>query len=258
MARRWNLEEEKEKRDELTKLYVEENKTIGEVARCLGLAEGTVYDRLLRLGIPSQPWLKPKSCNRHSHINIPDYSCELAEFIGILLGDGCITPTQVTVTLGTKEDGYVKHVSNLMRNLFNADPRTLTSKNGKTVYFGSTLIVRWLLRMGLARNKVLAQVDIPEWVKTRTEYKIACLRGLIDTDGSVYKLRWGFQISFTNYAKPLLHSAREVLIQLGFHPSRVTRNAFYLTRKEDLDKFNREVGFRNPKHLERFRRFSQS
>ena len=108
MARRWTEKEEILKRKELIKLYVEDNKSIREIAIILNIAQSSVYDRLLRLRIKPNRSLKPGFNNKRHDISIPNnYSGELSEFIGILLGDGHITPTQVTVTLGTKELEYV-------------------------------------------------------------------------------------------------------------------------------------------------------
>ncbi len=85
------------------------------------------------------------------------------------------------------------------------------------------------------------------------------LRGLIDTDGSIYKLKFGIQISFCNNSQPLLSSARSMLIKLGFHPSQICNyKQFYLTRQQDLRKFFREIGFNNSKHYERFIDFSKN
>jgi hypothetical protein len=118
MARRWNTKEEKEKRKELKSLYVKQNKTIGEIAKILHICESTVYDRMIRLGIKSLRHKKPGYNNKRNDITIPNkYSNKLAEFIGIMLGDGHITPTQVTVTLGTKEYEYVIYVAGIMKDL---------------------------------------------------------------------------------------------------------------------------------------------
>lgn len=59
MPRRWTVREEHIKKRELEELQVEQNKTIFEIAKILGIAYQTVYDRLVRLGIPTRPKLKP-------------------------------------------------------------------------------------------------------------------------------------------------------------------------------------------------------
>jgi len=259
VARKWTVEEEQRKKKELIQLYVRENRPIGEIGRILNLAETSVYDRLVRLNIKSLRSLKPNYNNQRNDIVIPQkYSIELAEFIGLMLGDGNLTPTQVTVTLG-KKDKYAKHVAELICRLFGPKPKTIFSKHGDCiVYLGSTKIVRWLIKMGLAFNKVENQVDIPKWIFLKKNFMRASLRGLFDTDGSVYKLRWGMQISFCNRSRPLSKSVRSMLSKLGFHPSRISGYNLYLTRKDDIVKFLKEIGFKNRKHTERIVKFRSS
>lgn len=255
MARRWTKEEELEKRAELFDLYVQQNKSIREISKILRMKENSVYDRLIRLKIPTQRINKTGFNNINRTIIVPtNYSADLAEFIGILLGDGHITPTQVTVTLGTKEYDYVKYVILLIQKLFRAKPKRMKTKRGDVVvYFGSTVIVRWLMSMGLVRNKVKSQVGIPFWCLGMKSYMISTLRGLIDTDGSVYRLKSGLiQISFTNRSWPLLNGVKKILTRTGFHPSQISGFRLYLTRKQDILRYQREVGFRNAKHSRRF------
>jgi hypothetical protein len=123
----------------LKTLYIKENKTIGEISKILNISQSTIYDRLLRLNIPSQPSKKLHYKNKQYNAKIPKrYSNELAEFIGIMLGDGHVSHFQVTVTLGTKEYEYVEYVSNLMDRVFKAHSKISTRRCGyKTVYVGS-------------------------------------------------------------------------------------------------------------------------
>lgn len=249
----WTKTEERLRRRELIELYTKANKTIGEIAQVLDLAESAVYDRLIRLDIPVRPWTKLKYNNRNFNITVPTYSPDLAEFVGILLGDGHLTPTQVTVTLGTKESKYVQYVTELMRKLFKVKPKIITSKRGdKVVYLGSTVLVRWFLGMGLAYNKAASQVDIPNWCFRKKEFLSRVIKGLIDTDGSIYKLKFGIQISFCNKSQVLLHSVRRALLSFGFSPSQASANKVYLTKREDIDLYFKIIGFSNVKHHLRF------
>ncbi len=253
MARRWTKQEEREKRKELSQLYEKENKTINEIAKILKLKESSIYDRLIRLGIPPARHKKAGYNHKRTDINIPEKSENLAEFIGIMLGDGSITPTQVTVTLG-KKDKYENYVEKLMQKLFHIQIKTIHLKTGNAViYFGSTEVVQWLRNMGLVFNKVKYQVDIPSWIFKKKKYMRKTLRGLNDTDGSIYKLKFGRQISFTNRSAPLLKSVQRIYQELGFNPSKISSYKVYLTKQRDIDKYFKEIGFGNKKHIERFR-----
>lgn len=201
MPRRWTPIEEKEKRKELVVLYCKKNLPIGEIATLLQLNQSTIYDRLLRLNIPIDRSSKPHCDNRRTDIVFPNHSEELAECVGILLGDGHISATQVMVTLGNKEEQYVEEVVRIMQNLFGVTPGvTKKAKGYATVYIGSTALVRYFLDMGLNGNKLKAQVTLPSWITNDRRYTLAALRGLFDTDGCVYKLKFGIQISFVNHS----------------------------------------------------------
>lgn len=254
MARRWTDEEENIKRNELITLYIKENKNISEIGKILKIAESSVYDRIIRLGIKPNRSGKRGFNNKRHDLVIPDsYSADLSEFIGVLLGDGHITPTQVTVTLGIKEISYVMHVVKLINNIFKISAKIIRSKLGYyVIYFGSTDAVRWLLAMGLVFNKVKNQVDIPKWIFSRDDYLTGFLRGFFDTDGSVYKLRFGTQIAFINRSLPMLVSIRKGLILLGFYPSQISKFRIYLTRREDIIRFFKIINPSNTKHKDRF------
>lgn len=254
MARRWTKAEEDEYREVLTRLYTTENKTIREIAPILNIKENSVYDRLLRLGISPCRSNKVGFNRARSDIHVPtSYTTALAEFVGIMLGDGNLSHTQVMVTLGSKERDYVHYVAHLMESLFKVSAKTAVTKHGyRYVYIGSTRLVRWFLAMGLVHNKVKEQVRVPVWIMNDNTFKAAALRGLFDTDGSVYKLRHGVQISFCNKSIPLLHDVRAMLIDLEFHPSVALHNKVYLTRKEDILKYYAMIGFANRKHRERY------
>lgn len=257
MARKWTQEEELGYRAELKELYVTQNKTIDEIAVILKLnSPQTVYDRLKRLGIQTCRTKKTGYNNQRSDVHLPSYGNELAEMLGVLLGDGSITHYQVWVTLGTKEMAYAQYIRTLIQSVFGGKPKLLIRKTGhKEVYLGSTMATAWLFQQGLVRNKVSAQVDVPGWIFEKEEFMKSFLRGFFDTDGSIYKLRHGVQISLTNFSMPLLSSLQKMLEILRYHPSSITSHKVYITRIPEIKRFFREVQPANPKHQRRFESF---
>lgn len=257
MPRRWTIKEENEHRKKLRNLYVKQNMTIAEVAEVLGIAEQTVFDRLKRLNIPTTPYLKRNYLNKRTDILIPKkFNADLAEFFGIMLGDGGITHFQVIVTLGNKEKNYVEYVRKLINKIFNVSPKVGVRKKGyRDVYLGSVELTSWLLANGLVHNKVRSQVDIPEWISSDEKYMRKFIRGFFDTDGSVYKIRFGIQISFCNKSEPILESLRKILVNLQFRPSVISSNKIYLTRANDVKNFFEKIQPQNLKHQKRFSSF---
>jgi len=260
MARKWTEKEEEIYYDELYNLYVLKNKTIGEISKILSIEQSSVHKRLVRLSIDTSPETKKHYLNKRTDIIVPKkYSKNLAEVIGILLGDGSLSHFQVVVTLGNKEFSYAKHVQDLMNKVFKANAKIGKRETGyHDVYFGSVDISLWLQEQGLVFNKVKGQVDIPKWIFSDKEYMKMCLRGFFDTDGSVYKIRYGVQISFTNFSLPLLESLQCMLLRLQYSPSCISSHKVYLTRKEDVQRFFREIHPKNKKHIKRFENINAS
>ncbi|MBL1434442.1 hypothetical protein COB87_002665 [Candidatus Wolfebacteria bacterium] len=257
MVTRWTKEEEFFYKKQLKQLYVTENLSIQEVANVLKMSDKGVYDRLVRLNIKTTPNLKVKYLNRRPPVRLPRKSNDLAEFLGIMLGDGHVAHFQTLVTLGTKEKEYVIYVQKLMTKLFQVPATATTNKKGySNVYIGSVEITKFLKQKhGLVQNKVKAQVDVPSWIFERKSYMKAFCKGFFDTDGSIYRLKFGVQISITNYSKPLLLSLQRMLRTLGYSVSEISVVRFYITKRSHVERFFAEIQPANSKHCERYKRF---
>jgi len=257
MARKWNKQEEKKYRTELYDLYISQNKTLNEVAKVLKIEPQSVFVRLKRLDITTCPERKKNYQNRRNDVIIPKtYSPELAEFFGIMLGDGSLSHFQTMVTLGTKELSYAEYVAKLMKKIFGVPAKISIRKNDcKDVYIGSVDLTNWLQKEGLVFNKVKSQVGVPIWVFSRKVYMQRFLRGFFDTDGSVYKIRFGVQIAFINLSLPVLDSLQKMLKKLSYKPSEISSHKIYVTKRQEVIRFFREIDPMNKKHRERFENF---
>jgi len=250
MPKKWSKHEKHKKYNELYGLYVSRNKTIGEIANILGIAEQTVFKRMKKLGIRSAPELKKTYIARvRKDIKIPKHhSGALAEFMGIMLGDGHLSLYQIIITLGPKELTYAEYIVKLVQGVFGAKPKVGFRKTGAMdVYLGSVALTKWLKSEGLVQNKVMLQVAVPKWIFNKKEYMRYFLKGFFDTDGSVYKLRFGIQISFTNKSLPLLRSIHRMLLRLGYRPSFISGYRVFITRQKSIIKFFKEIRPANPK-----------
>ncbi len=198
-------------------------------------------------------------------VSLPSSSEKLAEFIGIILGDGGVTRNQITITLHKEDDKeYSKFVKHLIGELFSVIPGEyiIPEKEAKRLVISRRLLVEYLGTLGIKRgSKVKNQVDIPGWILTNTKYKKACLRGLIDTDGCIILHKYRSKgriyrykkISLTNRAYPLLLSASSILTKLGIQ-HRITKNCFEIRieAQSEVEKYFQYVGTNNPKHLSRY------
>jgi len=251
MPRRWTIKEENRHRKVLENLYIKKNLTIFEVGNILGIDYRIVYARLKRLNIKITPYLKENYLKKRK-FSRPIYSEGLAEFIGIMCGDGHISKTQVVINLGSKELKYAEYIKSLFKKVFGEELKSCNTKEGYlNLYIGYVELISFLKKMGLVSNKVKNQLGVPRWIFNNPDFMKGFIRGFFDTDGSVYKLRWGNQISFCNHSLRLLKDTRNILQQLGFLPSRISIYNMYLTRRQNLVKFYNEIGSNNPKKLKR-------
>jgi len=197
----------------------------------------------------------------------PKFSKELAEFTGILLGDGGITHSQITVTLCLKDEKeYSKFVIALAKKLFNVPIGIYCQKNKSAINIiisRSGLVSYCKEKIGLKQgNKIEQQVDIPIWIKRNKQYSIACLRGLMDTDGCFfihrYKVNGKYykykKLSFTNYSEPLRQSVFSILKENRFNPRFAQRKDVRLDSIDDVKRYFKIVSSHNPKYLKRYKK----
>lgn len=198
-------------------------------------------------------------------IRKPNFSKDLAEFVGIVLGDGGITQRQVVITLHSKDDKeYGEFVVNLIKRLFNVP----VGINYDSKYLAVDLtisrseLVRFCTeKLGLKQgNKIKQQVDIPDWIKRNKQYTIACVRGLVDTDGCIFihryksKRKWYSykKLAFTSYSKPLRQSVFDILKNIGLNPRLAQRSDVRLDSIDDVKRYFQLVGSHNPKLLKKY------
>lgn len=192
------------------------------------------------------------------------HSKELAEFVGIMLGDGGITASQCAITLNSNADNdYTQFVSDLGYSLFGERPKMHKKKdcNAICLYYNGVGLVQYLCKIGLkVGNKVKQQVGVPEWVKNSYLFRTACLRGLMDTDGGVFLHNYSVngkkyhykKISFSNRSIPLLIFVKETLGELGFTPKiidKIENKKVWLYNESEVGQYLTRVGTHNSRLL---------
>ena len=199
----------------------------------------------------------------------PRETYQLAEFFGILLGDGGITDNQVIISLNRKDNkDYSIFISKMIRKLFKIKApiyyyHTRSHKNNITVTVSSKNLIEFLLLKGLKKgNKVRQQVGVPLWIQNDIQFSKGCLKGLIDTDGGIYYHRHQSQgykcfnigLCFTNKSVPILIFIQRTLEQLGFTP-KLNKKSVNLYREQEVCRYAREIGFSNSYHFGRLKEF---
>lgn len=193
--------------------------------------------------------------NGLKRVVLPLESPELAEFVGICLGDGHASRYQVTVSLNSIVDRkYVIYVTNLMTRLFKGPKITVLKRknlNMLDVKLNSVLVAEFMRKNGVVPNNKY----VPKWINKKQPYINFCLRGLFDTEGSIsfkiYKAKKGIslykQLNFRNANLGLMRFVRDNLLQQGFNPTNTLKQSLYLSNHESVNDFVRLIGFSNPK-----------
>lgn len=198
-------------------------------------------------------------------IKKPQFSKELAEFTGIMIGDGGITKYQTTISMHSKVDKeYAAFVTKLIDELFAVPVKRFQRNfNGIDLIVSRIELVRFCheeLKLPIG-NKLEQNLDIPAWIMKKRELIKSCLRGLVDTDGGVFYERHSIKkkvysyprLSFVTFSPLLAQSAFRIFEDLGFSP-RFRRNgkAVQLEKVSEIRQYFQVVGTHNPKHLKRF------
>ncbi len=185
---------------------------------------------------------------------------KLAEAVGIILGDGNFYISsrcaQLDIALNSKENYYISYVQELFFQITKIKPSVKFDSKRNCIHLRISkkdVVLALLNSTGLkAGNKIKNKVTIPKWIWKKKSYLRLCIRGLMDTDGSLYYLKphWPnlLQLSFKSNNKKLLKDTWKAFIELGFTPSKIFGNRFVITRQKEIEKFLKEI---NPIRLMR-------
>ena len=201
--------------------------------------------------------------NRTQRIKIPlQLNESLAEFLGLLAGDGHVSKInyEVSVTCHKNLDSdYINNrVSKLFLDLFSMDVTIREGKINNVVKCSvhSKMLSEYLTsNFQIPRGKKKGKLHIPIKIKTKKELLIAYIRGLFDTDGSIYfRRKSSLVLSIISRDPIYLNEVKEALSELGYSPS-VSGKNLYIYNQRQIRKFFDEVKPSNLKHLNRYDNF---
>jgi len=91
-------------------------------------------------------------------------------------------------------------------------------KNCIDVYCHSKNLESWLGWAASGGPKHVQQIGIPQWIKHDANLTKLCIKGLFETDGSVYVDRGYTMASFTTIIPGLAYETHTLIQSLGFSP----------------------------------------
>lgn len=149
----------------------------------------------------------------------------LAYIIGVALGDGNLSnpngrAVRLRITCDTK-------YPNIIKNIIDSIQKILPNNKVSVIHRAKTYIdiscysnkwESWLDWKANEGSKIKQEVRIPKWIRDDSKLTTECLRGLFETDGSIYLDRKYKMVNFTNGCKPLADDVFESIKNLGYEP----------------------------------------
>lgn len=176
-------------------------------------------------------------------------SGDLAEYIGVVLGDGHIEKfprtERVLISANSNNPGFIERYARMTKKIFDKEPtvQKVSNKNNVRISLYQKEISK---RLGIpCGHRGNITVRIPKWVWARESYIKRLLRGLFEAEGSlsIHRPTYTYNLGFSNRNQSLLNIVRNGLILLGYHPE-VRSVAVRLRRKQEVEKFLNSVRFR--------------
>ncbi|MBS3162779.1 hypothetical protein J4467_02540 [Candidatus Woesearchaeota archaeon] len=210
-----------------------------------------------------------------------EFNNKLAEFLGILTGDGYRNYyhsqhkylIEISGDKNLDESYHTKYIVPLIKKLFNYNPTIQIKKDQETrvIRIISKGIYNYLGEIGF-KNGRKEQIGIPEWIQNNDMYMLEFVKGLVDTDFSLVllnrkqkKYRFYPRVSVGFKSKLLVQNLEKWLRKKGFKFTisydliqidkrgfTTKSNCIHINGRKNLEFWMKEIGFRNKKHLDKY------
>jgi len=201
-------------------------------------------------------------------------SQKLAEFIGLLTGDGYLNYyssqekylLEIAGDSRLDKDYLMNYVKRMIKNLFNIKASFFTRKDQNSMYLRliSKGLIIYLIKIGFKKGRK-NQINVPHWIISNREYMIYFIKGLADTDFSLYYRKRYPIVSFTSKSECLVKSVfnflkkEEFMIKNYYKEERIDKRGYSntiaynikLNGKKNLALWSRLINFRNKRHLKK-------
>lgn len=209
-----------------------------------------------------------------------------AELVGLGFGDGGLTcgdkPNIMRFQLRGNLTEDKEHYDNYIIPLFNKEIMIpLFGRNVGIVFnknkgfygisVGSIKIEKYLNYLGIPSG-IKGELFIPKWIKNNRIYTISFLRGLLDTDGSIYcdknhsiknpVYHTKIKLSICNTSKNLIYEVNKLLNKLKIKnfikyqksKNKLWKDSYYIMVDAGINvkRWFDIIGSKNPKHITKF------
>jgi DNA-binding transcriptional regulator WhiA len=172
--------------------------------------------------------------------------------VGIAIGDGNLSnpngrATRLRITCDKQYPFLIKRITEALQSLLPQNKVSIVERKENyldiSVYSNHLeKLLGWHSGKG---PKFSQKVTVPEWIMQNDQYKINCLKGLIETDGSIYSDRGYETVQFCTIIPELANNVLSMIKSLGFDPKiyKIKRNtnrqqrAHYVRLSKNVSQF---------------------
>ena len=184
-------------------------------------------------------------------INYPPLqrSEDLAELIGVILGDGNIykhpRTEELRISSNSEDKEFIKRYDRLVDKIFKKKPKLEKVKDSNCIYiriYQKDISQRLDIFAGARKNQ---KIEIPLWILKNKKYLIRYLRGLYEAEGSfcIHEPTYTYKFLFGNRNKSILENVHRALKILGFHPHK-SKDRIQISKKGEVYKIKDLIRFR--------------
>jgi len=195
-------------------------------------------------------WRKEQIKRGIIRVNYPLFkkSGDLAELIGVILGDGNISKFPrtecLTIASNANNKGFIQRYSLLIKKVFAKKPVINKPHNGciKIRIYQKQISRRLGVPTG-SRSKT--EISIPRWVLKNRSFLLKYLRGLYEAEGSfcVHRPTYTYKFLFSNRNESLLNNVYQALKILEFHPHK-SKYQIQISKRKEVYKIKDLLKFR--------------
>ncbi|MEX1064200.1 MAG: LAGLIDADG family homing endonuclease [Candidatus Paceibacterota bacterium] len=178
-----------------------------------------------------------------------------AYVIGLAVGDGNLSKlaraTRLRITCDNKYPKLMNRVVASLRLLLPENKVGIVKRprNCTDVYVYSNHLEKLLGWKGDMGSKFKQNVSTPEWIFGSWRYKAKYLKGLIETDGSVYQDRGYPMVMITTIIRGLAEEIKSLIDSLGF-----TSHLYEIDSRKNKYSYNKQLEYhiRLSKNVQKF------
>jgi len=182
----------------------------------------------------------------------------LAEIIGVLNGDGYISPLnyEICVVGNCHEKNYLYYLKKLFEKNFRINFNYQIDKSKFKLRGYSIKLFDLLTKeYGLPKGNKMGKLKIPLKIKENKDFLISYIRGLFDTDGTIYTRRKRDPvIEISSGDNKYLKEVKQTLNSLGFKAG-IGKHRTFIYNKEDVRRFFNLIKPANTKHLKKYKEY---